>query len=1070
MRRRNERVPLPINVRSVTVDPAVDDAGVALAPRCGRESMSRPAMKHPYADFVHLVEKPARYLGGEYNAVVKDWSTVECTFCLAFPDIYDIGMSHLGTKILYSVVNKDPRFLMERAFAPWNDMETEIRARDLPLLSLESARALRDFDVLGFSLQFEMTFTNILNMLDLGRVPLRNAARTLDDPLVIAGGPTATHPEPMAPFIDVFLIGDAEERLPRLLEHWAQLKREGGRTRLEMIAELAKEGGLYCPDLYTRVLDERGGFMVVDRPIFEGVPERVERAFLDDISKFKFPDDSPVAVAEAIFDRMSVEIARGCTEGCRFCQAGMIYRPVRERDPQEIVDTIVSAVEKGGYDEASLTALSTADFSCISPLVKKVMDELRPRKVSLGISSLRAYGLDEDLLDEIQSVKATGLTFAPEAGSQRMRDVINKNISEEDILTTCHRVFSRGWTKMKFYFIIGLPTETDEDVKGIALLGKKALNIGRTYRRNTTVTVSVSSHVPKPHTPFQWAAMDSVDDINRKQQILFELSREYGFRFRRHDMFVSWLEGIITRGDIRTGFLLERAWQLGAKFDSWDEQLALEAWKTAIAEFEAKYDLEHTLFLGTIPTDARLPWDHIDVGLEDKFLVREWKKATAGRLSPPCGKPVGAQVHHTNVADAVADERLLVCYHCGIACDMTQMREERIDALTSLDALEKAERKEERSDFYNAQQRVKKGLTPHDFQQGEAFRYRLRYTKLGAMALQGHLDLVRDVPRLLRRAKIEAYFSEGFNPRPVMTFGPALSLGAESLGEYVDITLADDLSVRELLDRLNAVAPIGHSFIAARRLLNQQRGLNKVLDSLDFVLMLEPESLGVESVDAARATLQEALDRAAQTPVFPITIQRKKSEKTLDLHRVARTLELLETLPEGVEVSEGRVGLRMVLRFADGPSLKPMEVLEALLGRELDRAHIIRLNCSASNRPMILSGGKPEVECVSPDEVAATSGVEPMLDVALEASARAALLAAMAGNDVEGTHEEPMPRADDVADEPLSDELVDLMRIDLQEGQEVVELGVFEVMAQQRRAQWSRMDDAREPSAVSAFG
>src|ERR1700759_2387186 len=641
--------------------------------------------EHPYANFLQRVEKPTRYTGAEHGARRKDWAAVEARVCLAFPDIYDIGMSHLGFRMLYKILNDDPRTLAERAYAPWIDMQAQLREHGKLLVSLESARPLCDFDVVGFSLQYELTYTNILSMLELSGIPLRAAERSDDDPLIVAGGPVATHMEPMAIFLDCVLIGDGEEATTEIALAWVSAKKRG-LSRAERLRELSQIRGVYVPSLYTVETDPDTTFEVVTGTACEGVPFPVERRLLADISKFPFPDDGPVGGPEAIFDRMSIEVARGCTEGCRFCQAGMIYRPVRERDPNEVIDTVLRALSKAGQDEVRLPALLAADVSCISPLIKNLVEKTAPERVSLGVASLRAYGLAEDLLDDMRKVRASGLTFAPEAGTQRMRDVINKNVTEAQLLETAERVFSRGFDKMKLYFIIGLPTEEDEDVRGIIAVGKNALAVGKRVGKKPTVTVSVSTHVPKPHTPFQWCAQDSWDEVTRKQDMLrADASRVKGLKLRVHESTASVLEGILARGDRKLGLVIERAFLHGARFDSWDDQLKLEAWKEALAF----YGIEIQRYLGTIPVTARLPWDHFDIGLEEGFLAREYRRAPASRLSPPCGKVAGMFIHHTNVADASADARKLVCYDCGIACDMTKMRTERVEFLTKLGAKER---------------------------------------------------------------------------------------------------------------------------------------------------------------------------------------------------------------------------------------------------------------------------------------------------------------------------------------------------------------------------------------------
>jgi len=828
--------------------------------------------EHPYSNFLQRVEKPTRYTGAEHGTRRKDWQSVDARVCLAFPDIYDIGMSHLGFRMLYKILNDHPRTLAERAYTPWIDMQRELYAHGKLLLSLESARPLCDFDVVGFSLQYELTYTNILKMLDLSGIPLRSANRSDDDPLIVAGGPVATHMEPMAIFLDAVLIGDGEEATTEIALAWVDAKKRG-LSRAERLIELAKIPGVYVPSLYDVATDPETSFEVVTGANVPGAPFPIERRLLADISKFPFPDDGPVGGPEAIFDRMSIEVARGCTEGCRFCQAGMIYRPVRERDPKEIIDTVLRALDKSGQDEVSLTALSTADVSCISPLIKQLVEKTAPERVSLSVASLRAYGLAEDLLDDMRKVRASGLTFAPEAGTQRMRDVINKNVTEEQLMETAERVFSRGFDKMKLYFIIGLPTEEDEDVRGIVAVGKNALAVGKRVGKKAAVTVSVSTHVPKPHTPFQWCAQDSFDEVLRKQDMLREdASRVKGLKLRVHESTGSVLEGVLARGDRKLGNVIERAYLHGAQFDSWDDQLKLEAWKEALAF----YGITIAPYLGTIPVTARLPWDHFDIGLEDGFLAREYRRALASRLSPPCGKVAGMFVHHSNVADAASDARKLVCYDCGIACDMTKMRSERVEFLSKLGATERvrlpvlATQEPVRPIFDESapepfafeavpdaaailagsagkKQKKKVRSLPESLRPtrsgGTPQRFRLNFSKTGPAALLGHLDLARELPRIVRRAGTKTEYSKGFHPKPEMSFGPALSLGVASLDEFLDVSLIDAPEPDELLARLNRAASGGIQFKSVQPLAVNDRVITTIVTGARYVIALAESAL-----------------------------------------------------------------------------------------------------------------------------------------------------------------------------------------------------------------------------------
>ncbi|MDH4282483.1 MAG: TIGR03936 family radical SAM-associated protein, partial [Myxococcales bacterium] len=726
-------------------------------------------------------------------------------------------------------------------------------------------------------------------------------------------------------------------KVPELMQAWADM-RDHGLPRAERLLCIAKLGGFYVPSLYKSVPTDETNMQIVV-PDHPEAPFPVQRSIVGNLNDFPFPVDGPIANCQTVFDRASIEVARGCTEGCRFCQAGMIYRPVREREPKAIIDALVRTVSEAGYDEASLTSLSTADYSAIAPLVRESIEALAPRQVSLSVSSLRAYGLSEDVLDDMKRQRAGGLTFAPEAGSQRMRDVVNKNVTDEQLMETAERVFSRGWTKMKLYFMIGLPTEEDDDVRDIVRTGSRALQVARRIQHNkrARVTVSVSTHVPKPHTPFQWCAMDSHDEIVRKQSLLREEARSTRVQLKMHNSAGSWLEGTLARGDRRVADAVLGAYRRGARFDSWDEKLNLDAWTSSLEDAH----LDPVWFLGTIPVSAQLPWSHIDVGLEQGFLVREYRKALRNRLSPPCGKTAGSFVHHTNVKDAENEKRRLVCYDCGIGCDLTQMKRERIEFLASMNALESRDAKalpEETSEDAMVDRRPFYGVD-----QGSPMRIRIGYRKLGRAAYLSHLDLVRSFPRMLRRVGLPLYYSEGFRPLPRLTFVPALPVGTASLCEHVDVRLraSESPDLQRLCERLNEVAIDGLEFFGARVLGPHDAALNRVIEEADYVAALsrrELEALGI----ANEETLQRMVSRSPEGLHVDRDVRGVKKRVEIG----AALIDVRVGRGDDVLREAGFVGgllpIAMTLRLGGKTTPRPGEVLAALTGIEELAPRVVR--------------------------------------------------------------------------------------------------------------------------------
>ncbi len=582
------------------------------------------------------VEKPARYIGNEINMVVKDLKDVDIRFAFCFPDSYEVGMSYVGLQILYFFMNRRDDVYCERVFAPWHDMEQKMRDNNIELFTLETGTSVRKFDFVGFTLQYEMTYTNIINMLNLGNIPIWSKDRTEDDPIIIAGGPCAYNPEPLADIIDIFYIGEGEVKYDEFFDLYKEIKKQGG-TKEDFYIKLLKMDGIYIPKFYDVDYKENGKIKEF-KPLHQDAPKKIKKVIVNNMDDVFYPDKQLVPLIDVVHDRVSLEVFRGCIRGCRFCQAGYVYRPVREKSADAILEKSKTLVETSGHEEVSLTSLSTADYSDFRNLAEGLLEQFKDEKVNIALPSLRIDAFSVDLMKKVQGVRKSSLTFAPEAGTQRLRDVINKGITEEEILRGSSLAFEGGWDRVKLYFMVGLPTETYEDVKGIAKLASdivdKFYELPKEKRnRGVSVTVSSSCFVPKAFTPFQWSAQDTCEEFLKKQHLLKDSNERKQVKVNYHEPTVSSIEGILARGDRKVAKLIVKAWENGAKFDGWTESFKYNAWLKALEqtglsrEFYANRERSY---------DEILPWDHISIGVSKRFFIEEMEKAKNEAITPNC--------------------------------------------------------------------------------------------------------------------------------------------------------------------------------------------------------------------------------------------------------------------------------------------------------------------------------------------------------------------------------------------------------------------------------------------------